>query len=581
MANRNFTQFTDSGGSFPNSTSYLVGYTGTDEKRITVTDFFCNARPLTAIFGDTSNQVRPWGNNASAYRLGGIVSGFDNTANGFSKYIFGYANVAGQLYGNSFSNNQEGVSLIVGAFNRIYRNYGGGGNERYAATTIFGMNNILSGSIAAKVFGSFNNIRWVPGSDDITTNADNAGMYDFVAGNSVNTLSVSGRYYRATSNIILGDSNTVNLDGNIFNNPVGWASDTYRNCILGFENTLTDSDRTYMFGNRNYALSSSLCFLIGRDNRTTGWTGAAAPAGDNNIIAKAFLIGEENLAYPGDRNSPNFAIGMKNQCGVNGGYFGYQSPRNALTIGFANTAVLGYVNGSFGDSNITSGFYTFVIGQSNNTARDLIPNGGSGWNNSLMVGAENRHSGYPNNTLGNSLDRNAGCMFTLGFRTTGYGNQTLFRGLSSMYENCSNGFLSLKNSYIRNLDFVTLFGSNLIHSVDSPGKQNLFGVVMDSTLDGIGIYPMGNGSERPGQPGIRPFTRSNQATLCARGGIYIPAQGGNGGLGLGIDTMSTATSAILHVNAAGTIIFANLPTSSAGLPSGALWSNSGVLTVVA
>ena len=68
--------------------------------------------------------------------------------------------------------------------------------------------------------------------------------------------------------------------------------------------------------------------------------------------------------------------------------------------------------------------------------------------------------------------------------------------------------------------------------------------------------------------------RSEQFLLSARGGTFIP-----GKLGIGIDTMTTATSATLHVNAAGNIIFANLPTSNAGLSTGTLWNNGGVLSV--
>jgi hypothetical protein len=68
--------------------------------------------------------------------------------------------------------------------------------------------------------------------------------------------------------------------------------------------------------------------------------------------------------------------------------------------------------------------------------------------------------------------------------------------------------------------------------------------------------------------------RSEQFLLSARGGTFIP-----GKLGIGIDTMTAATSATLHVNAAGNIIFANLPTSNAGLSTGTLWNNGGVLSV--
>ena len=70
-------------------------------------------------------------------------------------------------------------------------------------------------------------------------------------------------------------------------------------------------------------------------------------------------------------------------------------------------------------------------------------------------------------------------------------------------------------------------------------------------------------------------TRTNQFLVSAEGGVFIP-----GKIGIGIDTMTSTTSAALHVNAAANIIFANLPTSPTGLPAGALWNNAGTLKIV-
>lgn len=65
-------------------------------------------------------------------------------------------------------------------------------------------------------------------------------------------------------------------------------------------------------------------------------------------------------------------------------------------------------------------------------------------------------------------------------------------------------------------------------------------------------------------------TRTDQFMVSAAGGMYVP-----GNLGVGVE----ATSCRLRIDATGNIIIDNLPTSSAGLPAGALYVDSGFLKV--
>jgi len=584
MANRNFTQFTDAGGSFNTTTSYLVGYNGTDEKRITVQDFFCVSRPLTGVFGE-SNTYEPYGNTGISYRLPGFIAGCCNVVKGLEKYVFGSSNRIANFYGDSYSNSQRGQYFVVGNNNKIHRRHA---SNEGASVFVGGRQNTLSGGDAtAFTWGGFNNQSFYPRvGEDYTYNYsfDNGkGINSTVIGDSNLEILLSGHRINSDANRIFGDSNRFFWDGSWNNDLVGWASNTTRNYIIGHENSLS-GDRCHVFGTRNTLLCAAQCTVFGRDNTITAVTKEGSSKW-GQTVRYAFAMGFDNTIVGGDGGHRGFAFGSSNRIGLNDhSYFGVgDGGRWQYTFGLGNTAIGGYASFSFGGNNIHSGFYNAVIGSNNDLARELTPSGGTGgMTNSLTVGVFNRQSGFSNNTIGNSVIRNSGVMTTFGAYTTSYGNTTFMRGVCAFCENVGNSFFSIANSHVRGVEHCVLFGKNVSHNPTASGnpkaEKNLFGVCFDSDTDDVGIWPYSNGSG-PGTPGIRPWTRSNQATLSCAGGVYIPAQAGKGGLGIGIDTMSTATSAVLHVNAAGTIIFANLPTSSAGLPTGALWSNSGVLTV--
>ena len=50
--------------------------------------------------------------------------------------------------------------------------------------------------------------------------------------------------------------------------------------------------------------------------------------------------------------------------------------------------------------------------------------------------------------------------------------------------------------------------------------------------------------------------------------------------GYALKVQNSSSSALLYVRNDGVVLMNNLPTSSAGLPSGALWNNSGVINIV-
>jgi hypothetical protein len=63
----------------------------------------------------------------------------------------------------------------------------------------------------------------------------------------------------------------------------------------------------------------------------------------------------------------------------------------------------------------------------------------------------------------------------------------------------------------------------------------------------------------------------------------INQQGTSNGISRGIYINPTLTSAVdfrAIETASGNVVFGNLPTSSSGLPTGAIWNNGGVLNIV-
>jgi hypothetical protein len=71
-------------------------------------------------------------------------------------------------------------------------------------------------------------------------------------------------------------------------------------------------------------------------------------------------------------------------------------------------------------------------------------------------------------------------------------------------------------------------------------------------------------------------TRTDQFLVSAAGGVYIPSN-----VGIGTDNNSNALTVVGTVSATGAlIVMSNLPTSTVGLPAGALYNSSGFIKVV-
>jgi hypothetical protein len=76
--------------------------------------------------------------------------------------------------------------------------------------------------------------------------------------------------------------------------------------------------------------------------------------------------------------------------------------------------------------------------------------------------------------------------------------------------------------------------------------------------------------------GVLSTTRTEQFLVSAGGGVYIPSN-----VGIGTDNNSNALTVVGTVSATGAlIVMSSLPTSSVGLPAGALWNSGGFVKVV-
>jgi len=306
------------------------------------------------------------------------------------------------------------------------------------------------------------------------------------------------------------------------------------NCFQfgGYGNMIVESEAVYqMGGNNNYICNAGNCGRGGTIN-----SGYGNKIG--NVVHKA----------------PNGTVSRcQNTCG------------SLLNVGANNILSIddGVVVGNSNDIWATN---TVLFGNNNKIGmcywRDnSITNSGSpgvifGNNHCVAGNYENYRDSGPyfettdlNTTIGMGISASRSCATTI-------------IGTSGTYDYIAGGLIFGHGHNIQGgLGRPIVMGSN-VKCVITDGQpiNDAFVVALDRENIKRGSYTQ--------------LKRSEQFLLSARGGTFIP-----GKVGIGIDTMTTATSAALHVNASGNIIFSNLPTSNTGLPTGSLWNNGGVLSV--
>lgn len=159
--------------------------------------------------------------------------------------------------------------------------------------------------------------------------------------------------------------------------------------------------------------------------------------------------------------------------------------------------------------------------------------------------------GFAGTKIFNSADGNVelGDGTLAGNRTIAVEGSGAERLLNFTFPGATTGgiFLNAANAYQQIVDSVTSRGLSIVGS-----SQSIRGVTNGETL--VKGYSAGSG---------------------IAGDLAI--EGGDGGSGTGGDLI---LSPGIGGTANGNLVMQNIPTSSVGLPSGAVWSNAGVLTIV-
>ncbi len=126
----------------------------------------------------------------------------------------------------------------------------------------------------------------------------------------------------------------------------------------------------------------------------------------------------------------------------------------------------------------------------------------------------------------------------------------------------------------------TLSGPGGIASAPNAPQLNIQSGIGFAAGDGDGgniLIMAAGGTGATGEGGDIEILANGAGTAGVSGNIFIHTSGANGG-SITLETVSTSLGHIT-INPAGYLILANIPTSSAGVPSGAVWSNSGILTL--
>lgn len=494
-------------------------------------------------------------------------------------------------------------SLVVGENNYLYNNQpleseGGGwvpANPNIGNDSILcvGRDNAITQKYAL-VLGADNKVitrwsGWMASTVNVVigTNNDNFGFINFIHG-SYNTM-LSSDY----GNRFLGSYNTCRRLPFSLNATYDNFHST-QNTSIGDYNIFYASSKNITFGNSNSAIGGWAHphnLIVGAGN-INGWYRDVSPTGRSTRgwalstttgTGPNFTFGQNcatmgNYRFNGGINSyvtcddPRFpdlgGFSFLYEGVINASNY-YQCFGNALTALSTNGATL------FGGSNIAIGtgngsWKVSIIG--NNNISDYSVGGAGGFTTS--INGVSQVFGFYNRSVAGT---------TFGAYNSAFGPYTdSITGGANNINRSDSGIILGVNNEIKtqgsNSRSIILGDDNIVEA----SLTRCLALGTNNRAKASNAYAVGYTASAEGQYSLVVNRSSNwaygkrsyQIALSAEGGTFIP-----GKLGIGIDTMSTAASATLHVNAVGNIIFANLPTSSAGLPTGALWNNSGTLSV--
>jgi hypothetical protein len=303
----------------------------------------------------------------------------------------------------------------------------------------------------------------------------------------------------------------------------------------------------------------------GRRNTTVGRFSTIGGGCDNQSGTEGFVDGWNNVIYGGTLNNlvwegPFSPSSGSTLSGYGAEFSFYFNGMGSVSLDIINRG-FGYKNGDvlLFNGNLFSGGatptdnVTFSVYVSNNgyaTVGGGKENTASGEYSTISGGYENTASGYAS-TVSGGYQNETRCSYST--VSGGYQNTVLGRSstISGGYDNTVSGYYSIINGGCRN----TISGT---YSTISGGYDNT-ALGDRSIINGGGNNTVAN-------------TSNNSSILGGFSNVVTNANAHV--IGSGISSTADDT---LHINS---LHFSNIPTSSAGLATGMVWSDSGMLCIV-
>lgn len=420
-------------------------------------------------------------------------------------------------------------------------------------------------------------------------------------------------YMNGTNNNFLYSSNFT-FDG------------TNRNLLVGTTNSASGSTDQIIVGSSNTITGGGWGIIAGEQNTVTGGGGDLAMFGlrnttnrgstltfgtDNSNLSAGSFVGGYDASVNATNNVPGFAFGLgagaANKVTAVGGAFNI-SHNSALGAGLGALAQNGGILGGTDNYIVAGADNSVIIGGKNmsmlnaDTSTVYVPNfrvrSYIGTGTRMVVTDATGHTSTQAIPTGTPAGSNTQIQFN---------NSGAFGASSNL--TWSGTAVNVNGTNYATTNLVAAGNYTIVVPTVSSGTGNFLDLSAgsaSSTGNGGDLFLEAGRVSGSGTPGtIQMIIQNDKLTYSVPtlGNIKIlssnsdtntgssiqleagtPTTGNNNGGNITIKSgtkSGTGTDGNITINAlTGYLILSNIPTSSAGLPSGAVWSNAGVLTIV-
>jgi len=335
-------------------------------------------------------------------------------------------------------------------------------------------------------------------------------------------------------------------------------------------------------------------------------TGTATTYG-GTFTQGGLIVGDGNTASGGGRRFGIFgastnATGFLDAVVIVGSSNNFYDGNYDMMVGSSNVQGSGDNNLIVGQSNTVYGFKNFVAGANNVCG---ATGAGNDFDQCIVLGSEMKAAGDNQILIGRYFDNNTsysshpGIFFGLGTQArssagffvdpsaTANGANFVIGGIDAMRDDAGhicvsgsgNGISYLRNNSGNKVYAPSIDPDDAVARWATDRTAGVTGMMVMAENGGkswigdrigIGVAGVGGASAGGGNTGM---------TDTVDASLHIYGEGATSATS-SLKIEDSASAALFEVRDDGVVIAANLPTSSAGLPTGAIWNNSGVLNIV-